>query len=214
MHLDEAGFAPTLPTCYSWFPVGERFLVAHQAAQERRVNAIGAFFSHGVQAGRFLFETYACLPKSRAKKPRKSPQQTAAQHGLTLAEVGTLDAARFLSFVWQVAGRPDVYAQDWKRERPLVIVVDNYSVHKSQIVQEAVPVLEAADVYLFYLPSYSPQLSKIEPIWNDVKHHRMRRRSYSLLGDLKHATDNTLLEKAEQLLAAYEKTELLLQQAA
>ena len=213
-HLDEAGFAPTLPTCYSWFPVGERLRVPYEAPQERRVNALGAFFSHGAQAGRFLFETYAAVPKSRAKKPRRSLVQIAAQHGLMVAEVGVLEAGRFLTFVWKVAGRPALFAHGWRRQRPLVIVLDNYSVHRSQQVQDALPELKAADVYLLYLPSYCPELSRIEPIWHVVKHHGMTRRSYAVLGDLKRAVDAALQRKAHDLLAAHSKSEPLLQRAA
>ena len=213
-HLDEAGFALTLPTCYSWFPVGERLRIPYEAPEGRRVNALGLFFSHGPQAGRFLYETYAAVPKSRAKKPRKSLSEMATQHGLSEQEIGTLDAERVLAFIWKASGRPVLNADGWKRARPLVIALDNYSVHKSQVIRDALPALEAADIYLFYLPSYSPELSEIEPIWNDVKHHKMTRRSYSLLGNLKRATDDILQRKAEELLAAYAKSEPLLQQAA
>ena len=213
-HLDEAGFAPTLPTCYSWFPVGERLRVPYEAPQERRVNAVGAFFSHGPQAGGFLFETYAAVPKSRAKKPRRSLVQIAAQHGLMVAEVGVLEAGRFLTFVWKVAGRPALFAHGWRRQRPLVIVLDNYSVHRSQQVQDALPELKAAGVYLLYLPSSCPELSRIESIWHVVKHHGMTRRSYAVLGDLKRAVDAALQRKAHDLLAAHSKSEPLLQRAA
>jgi hypothetical protein len=188
--------------------------VPYEASQERRVNALGVFFSHGPQAGRFLSETYAAVPKSRAKKPRRTLCEIAAQHGLSEQEIGTLDAARLLAFIWKAAGRPLAAANGWRRERPLVIALDNYSVHKSQVIQEALPNLQAADVFLFWLPSYSPQLSEIEPIWNDVKHHRLTRRSYSLLGDLKRAADDALQRKADELLASYTRTEPLLQQAA
>ena len=194
--------------------MGERLRVPYEAPQERRVNALGAFFSHGPQAGRFLFETYACVPKSRAKKPRKSLAQIAAQHGLMVTEIGVLDAMGLLAFVWKVAGRPATLADGWRRGRPLVIVLDNYSVHKSQHVQDALPALKAADVYLLYLPSYCPELSRIEPIWNAVKHHEMTRRSYDLLGNLKRAVDETLQRKADELLAAHPKSEPLLQRAA
>lgn len=74
--------------------------------------------------------------------------------------------------------------QCWKRERPLYIVPDNYSVHVGQAVRDALPTLEAADVHLFYLPSYSPELSELEPIWNAVKHHEMSVRSYSQVKEL------------------------------
>lgn len=196
----------TLPTCYSWFPIGEVLRIPYEAPQGRRVNAIGAYFSHGPMAGHFLFETYASLPKSRAKKPRKPPEQVAASHGLTLEEVGPIDSARFLAFVWRVAGRPDVYAKDWKRERPLWIVLDNYSVHTGQVVAEAIPVLEAANVFFFYLPSYSPELSEIEPIWHAVKHHEIPVRSHSQVKDLKAAVDTALTKKAADLRAAQQET--------
>ncbi len=180
--------------------------IPYEAPQGRRVNAIGAYFSHGPRAGRLDFETYASLPQSRAKKQRKSPEAVAAAHGLTLGEVGPIDAERFLRFVWRTAGRPEGNAQDWRREIPLIIVLDNYSVHHSDTVAEAIPLLEAATVFFFYLPSYSPQLSKIEPIWNATKHHEIPVRSHSQVKDLKSAVDAALTRKAEALSAAKQET--------
>lgn len=196
----------TLPTCYSWFPIGQVLRIPYEAPQGRRVNAIGAYFSHGPQAGRFAFETYASLPKSRAKKQRKTPEQIAAAHGLIPEEVGPIDSERFLSFIWRIAGRPQASREGWKRERALWIVLDNYSVHTSQPVQEAIPALEAANVFFFYLPSYSPELSDIEPIWKAVKHHEIPVRSHSKVKDLKTAVDAALTRKAEALLAAQQET--------
>lgn len=196
----------TLPPCYSWSPVGKPLCVAYEAPQGRRVNALGAYFSHGPLAGRFVSEVYASLPKSRAKKRRKTPEQIAKDHGLLPEEVGPIDSGRFLGFVWRVAGRPVVYLSGWRRERPLVIVLDNYSVHNSQPVEEALPELAAADVFLFYLPTYSPELSEIEPIWNSVKHHEMPVRSYAVVGDLKRAVEEALARKAQALLAETQKT--------
>src|SRR5260370_3965714 len=203
----------TLPTNYSWYPRGERLLIPYEAPQGRRVNAIGAYISHGVEAGRFGFATYAALPKSRAKQPRPRSEQAAA-HGLGAEEVGPIDSERFLQFVWEFAGRPAVYPADWVRERPLVIWLDNYSVHKSDRVQAEIPALERAGITLQYLPSYSPELSKIEPIWQDVKHHDMPRRSQTEVRALKEATAAALTQKAVDLRAAHAKTTDLLRRAA
>ena len=85
------------------------------------------------------------------------------------SEVGAIDSERFLAFLWLLAGRPAIHLSDWKRSRPLWIVLDNCSVHKSAEVKAAQADLEAADIHLFYLPAYSPQLSEIEPIWQAVK---------------------------------------------
>lgn len=213
-HIDEAGFAPTLPLCYRWSLKGKRLCVPYEAPQGRRVNVIGAYCSHGVEAGRFVYESCVSLPKSKAKKRRTPLEQQAAAHDVPVEQVGTLDGERFVQFLWKVAGRPAVYPEGWQRERPLVIVVDNYSVHKGERVQQEIAALQAAGITLFYLPSYSPELSRIEPIWHDVKHHEMTRRSYHVLGALLRAVEETLDRKANDLLAAHRETAHLLRAAA
>lgn len=201
-YLDEAGFAMTQPTTSSWYFMKERLVIPYEAPQGRRLNVIGAYFSHGPWAGRFEFASLASLPKSRAKAPRMTLEELAEKHGLTLFEVGTLDADYFLSFVWKIADRPVDGAADWKRARPLYVVLDNYSVHKGEVVRSALEALERANIHLFYLPSYSPELSKIEPIWRAVKYREMTTRSYTELGTLKKGVDDALTRKAEKLLAA------------
>lgn len=195
----------TLPVCYSWFPIGERLCIPYEAPQGRRVNALGAYFSHGPLAGRFVYQTWASLPPHARNAKRKTPEQVAASYGLTLDAIGPIDAARLLAFFWHLAERPMNAPADWKRARPLMIVLDNYSVHKSQTIQEAVGALEAADIFLVYLPSYAPELSSIEPIWNDVKYHYLPTRSYTEVGALKEATDAALARKAADLLAQQQR---------
>jgi hypothetical protein len=204
-HLDEAGFAPTLPTTYSWFLQGARLSVPFHAPQGRRVNVLGAHFTHGPEAGRLDFQSWAVLPKSRAHKPRTTPEERAAAQGLTVDDVGPIDAERLVAFLWQIAGRPADAAPHWKRVRPLVIALDNYSVHTSQTVAEARPQLAAANVQLVYLARYCPEQSGIEPIWNDVKQHQLPIRSFEQVADLKHAVDGALARKAQQLQQAHVK---------
>jgi putative transposase len=195
----------TLPTSYSWFPQGARLPVPYQAPHGRRVNAIGAYFTHGPEAGRLVHQSWAVLPKSRAKQPRKTPEERAAAHGLRVDEVGPIDAARLLAFLWQVAGRPADAAADWQRERPLMIALDNYAVHTSQTVEAARPQLAAAAVQLVPLARYCPEQSAIEPVWNDVKQHQLPTRSFAQVADLKHAVDAALARKAAQLYRVSEK---------
>ena len=70
--------------------------------------------------------------------------------------------------------------------------------------------MEAADVGLFYLPAYSPELSDIEPIWQSIKHHEMPTRSHSELKDLKDAVETALIQKTQNLKATHAKTTNLL----
>ena len=71
--LDECGFAPTLPTNYTWARVGTRVVVPYEAPQGRRVNVIGARTRAG-GVPRFVWAS------------RRSGQ-------------GRLDSAAFLDFV-------------------------------------------------------------------------------------------------------------------
>src|SRR5205823_7066596 len=202
------------PTTYSWSPVGERLEVPYEAPEGRRVNAVGAYFTHGPQAGEFHHQSFASLPKSRAKKQVPTLAEQAAAHQLQPEEVGRIDSDRLLAFIWKIAGRPVIHADGWRRERELVVALDNYSVHKSQEVRAAQTELAAANVTLWYLPAYSPELSEIEPIWHAVKHREMVRRSYELLGELKWDVDDTLERKAAALRAARSKTTDLCRRAA
>jgi hypothetical protein len=191
--LDEAGFSMTLSNAYSWSPVGNRLYVPYEAPQGRRVNAAGVLF-HG--SGRFEFLTRARAPKTK----RKVVSRLAA--GLSEAEIGTITAELLIEFIWQIAGRPENASGDWRRDRPLVIVLDNYSVHVGKRFQQERVKWKAADIDLFFLPCYSPELSGIEPLWRDVKQHRMRRLSRDRLLDLKRDVDVALEGKAKQLAYA------------
>jgi DDE superfamily endonuclease len=193
--------------------VGERLSIPYEAPQGRRVNALGLYVSHGPAAGRFVFETAASLPQPRDKKARKSLAERAGAHGLRPEQVGTIDSERLIAFIWRAAGRPAVHDADWQRERPLIIWLDNYSVHKSERVQAELPAWERAGITLCYLPSYSPELSRMEPIWHPVKHHEIVQRSHAVLGDLMTAVETALTQKVADLLATRDQTDQLLLQA-
>jgi len=204
----------TLPSCYSWYPRGKPLSIPHEASEGRRVNAIGAYFPDGPLAGTFCYETFASLPKHAREAKRKTPEEVAFAYGLTLDQVGPIDADRFIAFVWKIAGRPEVASSEWKRERPLMVVLDNYSVHKCQAVKDTLQAWERADIYLVYLPSYCPQLSAIEPIWNDTKYNELTSRSHKKVSQLKTEVDLALARKARRLEQQCEKTTKVKQLAA
>lgn len=196
----------TLPPSYSWYPRGKALSIAYEASEGRRVNVIGAYFPHGLLAGKLCYRSTVALPKRARLAKRKTPEEVAREFGLQCDDVGSIDAARFIDFVWTTAGRPDIASSEWRRERPLMVVLDNYSVHKCQAVKDTLEAWERADIYLVYLPSYSPELSAIEPIWNDTKRNELTSRSYQRVCDLKQAVDDALLRKARRLEEARAKT--------
>jgi hypothetical protein len=183
--------------------------VPYFAPQGRRLNLIGGYFTHGPQAGDFQFALFASLPTPRnpqGKDPAENLAQRALQEGLAPEDVEKIDSEVFLAFVWQLGGRPPEAPPGWKRERPLVVVIDNYSVHKGARVQAELPALQAADIYLLYLPAYSPELSRMEPVWKDLKYHQLTCRSCERLGELKKEAERALTRKALELRAAHTKT--------
>jgi transposase len=63
-----------------------------------------------------------------------------------------------------------------KAERPVFLVVDNHSVHRSGEVREFVK-KQKGKLRLFFLPPYSPELNPDEHVWNYLKNHKIGRQT-------------------------------------
>lgn len=53
-----------------------------------------------------------------------------------------------------------------KKEKRLNIVLDNYRVHKTKLVEK---IAEILNINLIFLPPYSPDLNPIEDVWRKIK---------------------------------------------
>src|SRR5262249_2719090 len=73
---------------------------------------------------------------------------------------------------------------------PRVVVLDNAGIHTSKVVKAARPGLAKLGIYLHYLPPYSPELNRIEPVFKPVKHHEMPTRSFATRADLRKAVED------------------------
>jgi putative transposase len=173
-YLDEAGFAPTLPVGYTWAREGVRAIVPYEAPEGRRVNAIGALAPFGDEP-RLAYATRTTSFKGRD----------------------------VLEFIWREIGRMSkpvgVVPEGFERERKCVVVLDNYSPHHGKEIKEHQGALEAAGIELFYLPPYSPELNRIEPLWRHIKHEEMPVRSHKTAHELKAAVDTALDKHATAL---------------
>jgi transposase len=72
---------------------------------------------------------------------------------------------------------------------PRVVVLDNASLHVSQVTKAARPGLAAEGIYLYYLPAYSPELNEIEPVFKQVKHHEIPTRSHTSKAELRESVE-------------------------
>jgi hypothetical protein len=180
-HLDESGFAPTLPTSYTWARTGQRALVRDEPPQGRRLNVLGALAVGGA------------APGLRWTSPS-----------------GKLDSAAFLEFVWRevaaLPAPPEDLPPGFRRARPCALVLDNYSVHRSAAVKAVAPALARAGVGLYYLPPYSPELNRIEEVWRHVKYEELPTRSYRTLDALRTAVTDAFHHRAVPLSVATAST--------
>ena len=88
-----------------------------------------------------------------------------------------------------------------RTDRPLIVVLDNASFHRSLEVQEAIPELWKRRIYLYYLPPYSPELNPIERVFRTIKHHDLPERTYPTLARLTTAVEAAFARQEAKLPA-------------
>jgi DDE superfamily endonuclease len=104
---------------------------------------------------------------------------------------GSLVAGQFVDFLGKIPRLPD---------KPLVVVLDNGSLHRNRVVQAALPALRQQRIYLYYLPPYSPELNAIEAIFGVVKRGELPERRYPAYEPLEAAIDTGFSHVEQRLL--------------
>jgi transposase len=132
-----------------------------------------------------------CLPKQRKRVRYEYPQGRRVNALATYEpSAGWLDAVPFE----RTLTSDDLLA--YLRDRlpaacvPRVVVLDNAGIHTSKLVKAARQGLAKLGIYLYYLPPYSPELNRIEPVFKQVKHHDMPTRSFTTRADLRKAVED------------------------
>jgi putative transposase len=73
---------------------------------------------------------------------------------------------------------------------PRVVVLDNAGMHTSKAFKANRKELTREGIYLYYLPAYSPELNRIEPVFKQVKHHEIPRRSHKSKAELRASVES------------------------
>ena len=149
-YLDECGFAPSLPTGYSWALPGRRKLVSYEYPQGRRVDVLAAYNPFG-----------------------PAPRLVASAFERTLTSEDLLEYLLALPAACV----------------PRVVVLDNAGMHTSKAFKAKRKELSREGIYLYHLPAYSPELNRIEPVFEQVKHHENPRRSHRTKAELRHSVE-------------------------
>ena len=76
--------------------------------------------------------------------------------------------------------------------QPTVVVLDNAPIHHSKAFEAKIKQWKQDDLYIFFLPSYSPHLNAIEMLWRKIKYEWL---DYEVI-----ASQRELDEKLAQIL--------------
>lgn len=97
----------------------------------------------------------------------------------------TLDAALIGAFLDDFAGQ---------LQQKTIVVLDNATIHHSQEFEDKVVEWEKQDLYIFYLPAYSPHLNRIETLWRKMKYEWLKPHQYQSWQILCQAVNDILLK--------------------
>ena len=84
------------------------------------------------------------------------------------------------------------------RTRPTFLVLDNAKIHHASASRARLEAWQAQDVYIFYLPTYSPHLNKIETLWHKIKCEWLRLEAHATFQTLKTAVWHILDRVGQQ----------------
>ncbi len=76
----------------------------------------------------------------------------------------------------EVIGLLDRFCE--KLTQKTVVVLDNAPTHRSQAFMAKVKQWQDQDLYIFFLPPYSPELNKIEILWKKIKYQWLELNAY------------------------------------
>jgi transposase len=94
-----------------------------------------------------------------------------------------------------VIGCIDQFVQNPNRAPQAVLLIDNAKIHHSDLFKAKIPQWLEEGVRIFYLPTYSPHLNRIETLWRKCKYEWLLPEDYQ--------SWKALTEKIEHILANF-----------
>jgi len=91
--------------------------------------------------------------------------------------------------------------EEWMLEKlvkPRVLVLDNARIHRSRLVRSKLAEWEEKNLYVFFLPTYSPHLNLIETLWRKMKYEWLKPEDYASFEKLTEAVKKILNEIGSQ----------------
>ena len=112
-------------------------------------------------------------------------------------EAKTINGERYVEFLQQILHG---------RTRPLIVIADQASFHKSATFCEFVRA-HRTQIRMFFFPTHSPELNPDEQVWNELKHRQLGKQPIKNKADLKKRIRSilkTLQHKAKKVQSFFQ----------
>ncbi len=87
--------------------------------------------------------------------------------------------------------------------KPTVIVLDNARIHTARKVKERIKDWQNRDLYIFYLPPYSPHLNIAERLWKELKSRWLKPADYCTTENLFYTVNLALATVGKELFIKF-----------
>ncbi len=179
--------------------------VPDEAAYNRKLDEITALI--GLEKSKFLTIYYAdesgfnetpCVPYGWQTKddPLSIPSQRGQRWNVfgIMSNDNQLFAHKTKSSIKSpfVINCIDAFANSLERSPRAVIKIDNATIHHSKEFKAKIPEWAALGVEIFYLPTYSPHLNRIETFWRKCKYEWLLPENYQSWKHLTHKLEHIL----------------------
>ena len=89
-----------------------------------------------------------------------------------------------------------------------VLVLDNAPVHQAKLFRAKLEQWQEQNLFIFFLPAYSPHLNKIEILWRKIKYEWLKPTSYLSLEKLQEALNEIFIKFGQQYFINFKEYHL------
>ena len=117
-----------------------------------------------VHPNRSAWTKIACqhlIPAVRGQRLNVLGALMSTGHLESVQFTGSMSTTLLVEFLTDIAG---------KYTLPVTLVVDNASIHRSKELAQAMTTQALQGITLYFLPPYSPELNRIEKLWQQMKY--------------------------------------------
>jgi transposase len=176
-YFDGSGFDLTPSVSYAWQPTGTDNTITVPSARSSRLNVLGFLNSSNNDLMPYIFEDSvssavicACFDNFLNNQIKSSVEENNKENN------------------------KENNIENKNLTKPIIVVIDNASIHTSAEFTDHIEKWQSKGLFPYFLPSYSPELNKIEILWRKIKYEWLPLSAYDSLQKLNESVENILIQ--------------------